>query len=284
MENGMHQSMDSRYIPMTSVSSGEGREVAEDVFYYTTQIANLVFIGYPGAPEWIMVDAGMPKHIRDIKIEAHDRFGDIPPSAIVLTHGHFDHVGSIVDLIEAWNVPVYAHPQEFPFLTGQMSYPKPDTSVEGGLLAKLAFMYPREPIDISPVLKPLPQDGSVPVLKGWRWIHTPGHTPGHVSLFRESDGMLIAGDAFVTVRQDSLYEVILQKEEINGPPRYLTTDWQDAWNSVKKLEALNPSTAITGHGNAMDGDALKIGLMKLVDEFDSIAIPKYGKYVVEAKR
>lgn len=282
MEREMHQSRDNKYIPMTSVSGGKGRQVAKDVYYYTTQIANLVFIGSPGTSDWIMVDAGMPKHARDIREEAADRFGEVPPSAIVLTHGHFDHVGSIVDLIYEWNIPVYAHPLEFPFLTGQMSYPKPDTSVEGGLLAKLAFMYPIEPIDITPVLKPLPQDGSVPVLNGWKWIHTPGHSPGHVSLFRECDGMLIAGDAFVTVRQDALYEVLIQKEEVNGPPRYLTTDWQEAWNSVKALQALNPLTAITGHGTAMEGDDLHIGLRRLVNEFDTLAIPKYGKYVVDA--
>lgn len=282
MEREMHQSRDNKYIPMTSVSGGKGREVTKDVYYYTTQIANLVFIGSPGTAGWVMVDAGMPKHARDIREEAADRFGNVPPSAIILTHGHFDHVGSIVDLIEEWNIPVYAHPLEFPFLTGQLSYPKPDISVEGGLLAKLAFMYPREPIDITPVLKPLPQDGTVPVINGWKWIHTPGHSPGHVSLFRECDGMLIAGDAFVTVRQDSLYEVLIQKEEINGPPRYLTTDWQDAWNSVKSLEALNPLTAITGHGTAMEGETLQSGLRKLADEFDTLAIPKYGKYVVGA--
>lgn len=284
MERKMHQSKDNRYIPMTSVSGGEGREVAKDIYYYTTQIANLVFVGSTGSAEWVMVDAGMPKHAKAIIEEAADRFGNISPSAIVLTHGHFDHVGSIVDLLEEWQVPVYAHPFEFPFLTGQMSYPKPDTSVEGGMLAKLAFMYPREPIDITPVLKPLPHDGSVPFLNGWRWIHTPGHSPGHISLFRECDGMLIAGDAFVTVRQDSLYDVLLQKEEINGPPRYLTTDWQDAWNSVKALEALNPLTAVTGHGTAMEGEALQAGLKKLVNEFDTLAIPKHGKYVTDAGR
>lgn len=281
MENEMHQGEDSRYIPMTSVSGGKGREIRKDVYYYTTQIANLVFVGTPGEMDWVMVDAGMPKHAQDIIAEAENRFGKVMPSAIILTHGHFDHVGSIVDLINHWNVPVYAHPLEYPYLTGEMSYPEPDSSVEGGMLAKTAFIYPVKPIDIRKALLPLPVDQSVPGMNGWKWYHTPGHSPGHVSFFRSCDGMLIAGDAFITVRQDSFYKVLVQKKEINGPPRYLTTDWQAAWESVRKLEALHPEAAVTGHGTAMEGEELTTGLSKLVREFDSVAIPEHGKYVTE---
>lgn len=284
MENEMHQSKDSKYIPITSVSGGKGREVRKDVYYYTTQISNVIFVGTPGEMDWVLIDAGMPKHASDILKAADERFGKIKPSAIILTHGHFDHVGSIVDLLDVWNVPVYAHPLEFPYLTDEMSYPDPDTSVEGGLLAKLSFMYPVKPIDITKVLLPLPVDQSVPGMKGWKWLHTPGHSPGHVSFFRECDGMLISGDAFVTVRQDSFYKVLLQKQEINGPPRYLTTDWQDAWVSVRKLEALQPETVISGHGTAMHGEELSRGLHKLVEEFDAFAIPEHGKYVEESRR
>jgi glyoxylase-like metal-dependent hydrolase (beta-lactamase superfamily II) len=41
----------------------------------------------------------------------------------VLTHGHFDHVGSVIELADYWNVPVYAHKLELPYLVGQMDYP-----------------------------------------------------------------------------------------------------------------------------------------------------------------
>ena len=160
-------------------------------------------------------------------------------------------------------------------------YPEPDATVEGGLLAKLAFIYPHKATNIKEALLPLPENGSVPALPGWRWIHTPGHSPGHVSFFRDSDKTLIAGDAFITVRQDSLYQVLLQKEEINGPPRYLTTDWTAAWESVKNLELLQPSLVIPGHGNAMKGEVLHDGLKRLVEDFDRLAIPDHGKYVDE---
>ena len=164
----MHEGGDNKFIPMTSVSSNSGREVRNDVYYYTNQIVNVVMIGSPGSAKWVLVDAGMPKCGQEILAEAEARFGKgTKPSAIILTHGHFDHVGGLIHLIEAWNVPVYAHPLEFPFLTGKEDYPEPDTSVEGGLLAKISSIYPVESIDVSVALKPLPQDGSVPDLPEW---------------------------------------------------------------------------------------------------------------------
>jgi glyoxylase-like metal-dependent hydrolase (beta-lactamase superfamily II) len=151
----------------------------------------------------------------------------------------------LVKLIERWDVPVYAHKLEFPYLTGKKSYPDSDPSVEGGALAKISPIYPTEPVDIQGCLKELQGDRSVPFLYGWKWIHTPGHSEGHVSFYRESDGILIAGDAFITVRQDSFFKVLSQKQEVNGPPRYLTTDWKASKDSVLKLAALNPTLLFT---------------------------------------
>lgn len=276
----MEESKDNKFIPMTSVSSGKGREIGEDLFYYTNQIVNVVFIGKPNQAGWVLVDAGMPKSGSKLLEVAEERFGKgNKPSAIILTHGHFDHVGGILDLIEEWKVPVYAHVDEFPYLYGQKSYPEPDPSVEGGMLAKISSIYPHEPIDITEALFPLPEDFSVPQLPGWKWVPTPGHSPGHISLFREEDKTLISGDAFITVRQDSFYKVLTQKEEVHGPPRYLTINWQAAWNSVRRLEGLHPEVVIPGHGSAMRGEELTKGLKKLADEFKTLAIPDYGKYV-----
>lgn len=274
----MHQSKDDKFIPMTSISSGKVREARSDVSYYTNQIVNVIFIG--SAEGWVLVDAGMPKCGEEIRLVAEDIFGaNAKPAAIILTHGHFDHVGGIVHLIEHWNVPVYAHPLEFPFLTGQQSYPEPDTSVEGGMLAKISSIYPNEPIDITPALQELPADGSIPDLQDWRWIHTPGHSPGQVALFRESDATLISADAFITVEQDSMYKVLVQKKEVCGPPVYLTTDWRAAYESVQKLASLNPQLVVPGHGTAMNGAELTEGLRRLINEFETVAVPEHGKFV-----
>jgi glyoxylase-like metal-dependent hydrolase (beta-lactamase superfamily II) len=202
-----------------------------------------------------------------------------PPRAIILTHGHFDHVGAVFELSKHWDVPVYAHELEMPYLTGKSDYPPADPTVDGGLVTELSPMFPHHGINLGNRIEKLPSDGSVPHMAGWRWIHTPGHTPGHVSLFREKDRSLIAGDAFVTVNQESLYKVITQDQEMNGPPAYFTTDWQSAWESVKKLEALRPSIAVTGHGLPMSGDILSRELENLALNFDRMAIPEKGRYV-----
>lgn len=271
---------DYSYIPLTSIYSGVGTEVLPDLFCFTTQIVNMVFVGDPdGASDYVIIDAGTPKSADMILSSAIDRFGSQrKPKAIILTHGHFDHVGSIIELIDYWNIPVYAHELELPYLTGKKRYPEFDTTVEGGLVSKLSSILPNEPIDLGNRVHSLPHNGTVPEMPGWRWVHTPGHTPGHISLFRESDRALIAGDAFITVKQEYLYRVFTQKLEISGPPRYITTDWQMAWESVKRLEALRPSAAITGHGLPITGQFLRDNLQRLVSEFDTIAIPDYGKY------
>lgn len=264
---------------MTSAASGNGVEVRPDLYYYTNQIVNVVMIGSPGE-QWVLVDAGMPKCGAEIKDVAEDRFGKgSRPQCIILTHGHFDHVGGLVHLLEEWQVPVYVHPKEFPYLTGLQAYPEPDATVEGGLLAKLASIYPHEPVDVSAYLQSMPADHTVPHLPGWEWIGTPGHSAGHISLYRETDRALISGDAIVTVRQDSLYKVLFQIAELNGPPRYLTTDWTAAEQSVNKLYALKPDILISGHGKAMTGADLRAELGYLNDNFQEVAVPKHGKYI-----
>jgi glyoxylase-like metal-dependent hydrolase (beta-lactamase superfamily II) len=280
MDQDISYGSDYKYIPTTSVASGVGIAVLPDLYCYTVQIVNFCLVGHPETNDFVLVDAGMPESAEEIISVTEDRFGaNGRPKAIILTHGHFDHVGAIVELVKHWNVPVYAHELELPFLTGKTSYPEPDPTVEGGMVAKMSPMFPIEPIDLGSNVQALPADGSVPHLPGFRWVHTPGHSPGHVSFFREEDRTLIAGDAFITVRQDKLLNVLTQELEISGPPRYLTTDWQAAKESVLTLEALQPTVAVTGHGMPISGDILTENLKRIAENFEQVAIPDYGKYV-----
>lgn len=277
MEQNQDSKFEGSFLPMTSIGSRIGIAVLPDVFCYTNQIVNLALVG--NRNEFVLVDAGMPKSADEITEMIAEHFGeDLRPSAIVLTHGHFDHVGSLVELIEKWRVPVYAHELEIPYLNGEKDYPPGDPTVDAGLVAKMSPMFPNHGINIGQQAETLPQDGSVPHMAGWKWIHTPGHTPGHVSFFREQDRTLIAGDAFVTVKQESLYKVLTQAQEISGPPRYYTTDWEAAYESVKTLEALKPEIAVTGHGLPMDGEELRENLSYLTSNFNEIAKPKHSRY------
>lgn len=274
----MNHKNQGRKMPFTSVGSGNVQLVADKVHCYTNQIVNVCYVG--DKDEWVLVDAGMPGSASKIKAEAEQLFGEgAKPKAIILTHGHFDHVGSVVELVEEWGVPVYAHPLEVPYLTGETRYNEPDPSVSGGMVAKLSAFFPNRPVDLSGHIHKLPHDGTIPFMPGWQWIHTPGHTPGHISAFRFTDKTLIAGDAFTTVKQEDMLEVVQQKMEIHGPPRYFTPDWEAAEVSVKKLVHLKPLHGVTGHGVPVSGDKLLDGLTYLADHFKEIAIPSHGRYV-----
>jgi glyoxylase-like metal-dependent hydrolase (beta-lactamase superfamily II) len=104
--------------------------------------------------------------------------------------------------------------------------------------------------------------------------HTPGHTPGHVSLWRERDRVLIAGDAFITTRQESVYAAVTQTPEMHGPPMYFTPDWVSAKASVRELAALGPEIVVTGHGAAMQGAEMRAALDSLALRFDEVAVPE----------
>src|SRR6476661_6189837 len=89
---------------------------------------------------WVLIDTGLRWSSSKIKKMAHQIFGDdAKPSAIILTHGHFDHVGALQQLALEWNVPVFAHYLEIPYITGKSSYPPTDPTVGGGLMSYMAW-------------------------------------------------------------------------------------------------------------------------------------------------
>jgi glyoxylase-like metal-dependent hydrolase (beta-lactamase superfamily II) len=103
-----------------------------------------------------------------------------------------------------------------------------------------------------------------------------------VALWRESDRLLLSGDAVVSTRQESAYAALTQEPEMHGPPQYFTVDWEAAEASVAALAALEPETVVTMHGRPLAGPEAREALRRLAREFRTLAVPERGLYVAHA--
>ena len=265
--------MDKIEIPDDQITTLE--DIAPGLRGLRIIFVNVFGITHPDGT-WTLIDAGIPGSASRIRHWAETHFGRYP-NAIVLTHGHFDHAGEAAALADGWDCPIFAHPLEFPYLTGQREYDAPNWKAGGGIMSLLSPTYPKGPINLGTRLKELPSEGSevtVAHLPGWTLLHTPGHTPGHVSFFRENDKTLIVGDAFCTTKPESFFEAaIAQQPELHGPPAYFTSDWAAARASVRKLAALEPVAVAVGHGKPLAGQGVSDRLYALADAFDAVAVP-----------
>jgi glyoxylase-like metal-dependent hydrolase (beta-lactamase superfamily II) len=141
-------------------------------------------------------------------------------------------------------------------------------------MAQFSRFFRKKPYDIGDRVHAIPESMSLDELPGWRIIHTPGHTPGHVSLFRESDRVLVAGDAISTLNQKSLWNVLIQARRFASPPQYYTSDWDKAEASMRMLADLRPEHILCGHGKPISHAA--DGFAEFVRNFRR---PEKGRYV-----
>ncbi|HXF26077.1 MAG TPA: MBL fold metallo-hydrolase, partial [Bryobacteraceae bacterium] len=251
--------------------------IARDVALLRVSIANVYFVGRRVGP-WALIDTGVPGKADMIREAANALFGPgTRPEAILLTHGHFDHAGSALELARMWGVNIYLHPLETPYVTGRSDYPPPDLR-SGGFMALVNRLAQASTLDLEDRARPLGLNPDLPGLPAWQWIHVPGHAPGQIAFFRPEDRTLIAGDACATVNLDSLFAAASKYQRVCRPPAPMTCDWIAAAESVEKLAALEPVTLACGHGDPISGPAAAEQLRRLAREF---RMPRRGRYVAK---
>ena len=139
-----------------------------------------------------LVDCGLRRAPRRI-VEGLAFIGTHPSDVtrIILTHAHSDHAGGAREMVDRSATDgIEIHEADVPFIRAGRNAPGPD-STAGRLLNR----GPAASFTAAPVVVELHDNDMIDVAGGVRVLHTPGHTPGHVSLLHESSGVLITGDA-----------------------------------------------------------------------------------------
>jgi glyoxylase-like metal-dependent hydrolase (beta-lactamase superfamily II) len=156
-------------------------------------------------------------------------------SEVALTHVHPDHQGCAKVVCEARGVPLACHEADVDAMEGRRpvaASPKPRAQLFGKL-------WTGPPRKVDRVL----HEGDE--VAGFRVVHAPGHAPGEVIFFRDSDRVAICGDVIRNITYISL------RTRLAEPPADLTPDPAENRRSIRKLAELNPSLILPGHGPAV---------------------------------
>jgi glyoxylase-like metal-dependent hydrolase (beta-lactamase superfamily II) len=150
---------------------------------------------------------------------------------VVLTHCHPDHQGTAKFLCDHFRVPLACHEADVPAMEGQEPMQPRNWILRWGQRFLAGPPHPVEQV--------LREGDEV---AGFRVIHAPGHTPGHVILFRETDRVVIAGDLLANIN------FVTRKPGLLEPPPFFSVDRLQNRRSIQKLIELKPTLVCFGHG------------------------------------
>lgn len=152
-------------------------------------------------------------------------------SMVALTHCHPDHQGAAWFICRKFGIPLACHEADVSAMdgTGPM---RPKT-----LIVDYLGRFISGPVH---KVKRVLREGDQ--VAGFRVVHAPGHTPGHVIYFRDYDRVAICGDVLANISFVSF------RPGLRPPPSAFCTDPRQNWKSVELLASLNPSLVLFGHG------------------------------------
>jgi glyoxylase-like metal-dependent hydrolase (beta-lactamase superfamily II) len=209
------------------------RRVANGVLQLASAASNAYLLD--GGEGLVLVDTGMPGRADELRreIDRTARAVARDLTAIAITHAHADHAGSLARLVETFHVPVLAGTLDAPVIRAGGSPPTPTpTSFIGRILTRLS---PGVAIEACRVDVDLDEGDRVPGAPGLLALHTPGHTPGHLSyLWPREGGVLFAGDVAVNV--------------LGLRESFVHADREQARLTLGRLAALDFEVAVFGHG------------------------------------
>lgn len=175
----------------------------------------------------VLVDAGTRQWARWLPNVLAER----PLSLVVLTHCHPDHQGAAHAICGERNVPLACHPLDKPAMEGRAPF-----APAGRMIGVSTRLWAGPPY---PVARELHEGDEV---AGFRCVHVPGHTPGHLALYRAADGLAIVGDVLNGMN------LLTTWPGLHEPPAVFTADVAENRRSILRLAALEPRIVCFGHG------------------------------------
>ena len=182
-----------------------------------------------------LVDTGFKgRSVHILKEVARLGYSPADIARIIITHHHADHTGSLAPLKEVTQAKVIAHPADAPYIDGRLPQPGPARPEWlGDTLAPLRGLWATIPVAVDVLVS----DGDeLPILGGITILHTPGHTPGSISLFLQKEGLVIVGD------------VLSNTAGLSLPSKAFTIDLVQEINSIKRVASLDFAMICFGHG------------------------------------